>query len=570
MPWIRIQGLKTDNKGKIIAGTATIVDTEYVSGGKYHSRQSTREKLGRPLSLSSDHKSGIFKSQEGGIVAYDANTDKKEILDVGDPRLEGLIEKTDLKIHTVIGDAYLFIHYLKKIGMMDILRHVFPSNSDFQRCIAHLFHTQMKNGSRDRCDLFVMKSFMSYVVKDVANSSLATDTRFFDMLGNDETRMNFFQTFVNHMRRKNQYFGKCCYVDSTPLPNDIDNNPFNAFSSHGDSGVQSRLILVVDIETGLPVWFKVIPGNVLDVSTLKDVTDDVKNSLGVEVCQYVLDAGYASQSLLSCYSLGDVKETVIRTDSKGNDVTSVVIRESDELANYEIPMKTLVVKMPLRKGYGHMDMFESVKDLLNNAKYDFVREKHAYFAKRREVCLFGKRMFAYIYVDHNNALQGYRDYMSKHPKDFDELKDKEKTWRKYSSGFFVLLSNIREEPKKMLDRYFGRCFIETIFKTAKEYLALLPLKKWTAQRVYGKMLCDMISTIIYLNMRKTVKDSDLAITDIVTITQSLMCSCHDGVVRIDPPNKQVKDVYKTFGISLPNQFLLSDYVCEMFGKCSAN
>jgi hypothetical protein len=29
----------------------------------------------------------------------------------------------------------------------------------------------------------------------------------------------------------------------------------------------------------------------------------------------------------------------------------------------------------------------------------------------------------------------------------------------------------------VLDRYFGRCFIETIFKSAKEYVKLLPLKE---------------------------------------------------------------------------------------------
>lgn len=38
----------------------------------------------------------------------------------------------------------------------------------------------------------------------------------------------------------------------------------------------------------------------------------------------------------------------------------------------------------------------------------------------------------------------------------------------------------------MLDRYFGRCYIETVFKTSKEYLQMLPLKKWNARRVTAR------------------------------------------------------------------------------------
>ena len=555
--------MKRDADGRITAGTATIVDTVYIQGEKHHSKQVTREKLGRPLILADDKRSGIFRSVESGIVSYDADTDSKENLEMDDPRLEGLIEAVGLDVHTVFGDGYLFLNYLKNMGMIGILREVFPSESDFQRCIAHLYHTQMRNGARDRCDHFVSKSFISYTVPDVLNSGLSVDTRFFDIMGEDKVRMAFFQAYVDMRRASNPSFGRCCYVDSTPLPNDIDDNPFNAFSAHGDPGIQSRLVLVADIDTGEPVWFKVIPGNLLDVNTLKDITDDVKLSLGVEICEYVLDAGYANEMLIREYSLGEAEKTLVRTAANGKRVESIVIREKGGLADSEPPYKTVVVKMPKRNGYGHMDMFESVKDLLNNAKYDFRRGKHSYFGKRKEVCLFGQRIYAYVYVDHQNALSGYNDYMRDHAKEFESLKDKEKTWRKHSSGFFVLLSNIRETPKEMLDRYFGRCFIETIFKTAKEYLQMLPLKKWNVQRVYGKMLADMISTIIYLNMRKDIASSDLALTEVPTITQSLMCALgKDGRVRVDPPNSRVKKVYRIFGISMPNQFALSDFTAE--------
>ena len=129
MPWIRIQGLNKDDAGRITAGTATIVDTEYVQstkGAKQHSKQITREKLGRPLVLAADRRSVIFRSQEYGIVAYDADTDSKEVLEMDDPRLEGFIEAVSLDVHTVFGDGFLFLGYLKNMGLTDFLRKVFP------------------------------------------------------------------------------------------------------------------------------------------------------------------------------------------------------------------------------------------------------------------------------------------------------------------------------------------------------------------------------------------------------------------------------------------------------------
>lgn len=81
-------------------------------------------------------------------------------------------------------------------------------------------------------------------------------------------------------------------MDSTPLPNDIDNNPFNALCSHGveSTSIQTRLVLVLDEETGLPVWYDVITDNVLDISTIITVVNDVAISLDITIHSLVLDA----------------------------------------------------------------------------------------------------------------------------------------------------------------------------------------------------------------------------------------------------------------------------------------
>lgn len=80
------------------------------------------------------------------------------------------------------------------------------------------------------------------------------------MMGDDRIRMDFFRAFIALMRKDNPDFGRGCYVDSTPLPNAIHDNPFNALCCHGvsSSQIQTRLVLVLDEVSGLPVWYDII------------------------------------------------------------------------------------------------------------------------------------------------------------------------------------------------------------------------------------------------------------------------------------------------------------------------
>lgn len=120
--------------------------------------------------------------------------------------------------------------------------------------------------------------------KDIVLSTLHTDSPFFALLGDDKNKIAFFKAFIAMMRKEEPDFGKGCYVDSTPLPNDINDNPFNALCCHGvgSSEVMTRLALVLDGKSGLPVWYDIIPGNILDLNEFKTVIEDVASTLGVD------------------------------------------------------------------------------------------------------------------------------------------------------------------------------------------------------------------------------------------------------------------------------------------------
>ena len=145
------------------------------------------------------------------------------------------------------------------------------------------------------------------------------------------------------------------------------------------------------------------------------------------------------------------------------------------------------------------------------------------------------------------------------------MKNYDKDFRMVEDGYFVLVSNQDKSPKEILDDYYCRIEIEKVFKTSKEYLKLLPIKKWNNEAVRGKILTDMISSIVYILMRKTLKENSKAsIPEIIGATQSLMCfKDKNDILTVETPNKKVKDYYKYMGIALPSTVDLNEYKKSM-------
>jgi len=250
------------------------------------------------------------------------------------------------------------------------------------------------------------------------------------------------------------------------------------------------------------------------------IVNDVADTLGIEIDSLVLDAGYVSKELIGTFHIGTEK--------------------------------TIIGRMPARKGYPYKTLYWETKDLIGKGKYAFVRKHHAYFGIKKQIILFEQPIYAYVYVDQYNALKRFSDYLVEHEDEFNELRIREKDWYTVKYGYFVLVSNIDTTPKELLSEYFCRTEIEVIFKTAKEYLDLLPLSKWTDTTVRGKILHDIINTTALLLLHGSMRQSGLSTSEIIGRCQSLMCyRKKDGTITVETPSKQVKAYYKLFDLNVP-------------------
>ena len=273
MSFLRVQNLKRDSNGIVVSGSASIMDTIYDRDRTHRSRQVVIERLGKVIWYDETAGSIICFSPARGAVEYSLKTKEfKEVTD-DDPRLGSWLSQEPDR-HVQFGPANLFLYFLEKEGFNALLRKVFQKESDLQRAVCHIAHTFLKDGSRIHCDDFINKTVLAHYAGAIPLSSLSCDTRYYEMMGSEKVRKAFFVEYAAMRRKLDPNFGQCCFVDSTPLPNDIGENPFAAFSSHGPGGTtrQSRLVLVLDQESLLPVWFSIIKGNVVDMNTLDDIT----------------------------------------------------------------------------------------------------------------------------------------------------------------------------------------------------------------------------------------------------------------------------------------------------------
>lgn len=548
MTTIKKQNIKYNSDGSIRSGTAAICETIYDPKRAGHNRKVHRESLGKVIYLREDGKEGIFLSDTRGLVLYNSQTDTFKTVDADDPRLTG---RTDLfpdpEIHTIVGDAYLLLKFMERIEMLTVLRTVFEKDKEYERCLCHILHTVLKNGSRKSCDDYIEQSFVSCLFTDIPIRSLESDTQYFTAMGKDNVRVAFFKTYVEMMRKKHHDFAKISYVDSTPLPNDIQNLVTNALCSHGltQTSNQTRLVLVLDEETDLPVWYKLIPGNVLDVQTLENIDSDVLETLDIKIRSYVLDAGYLTKSIVKRFNL----DSPLLKDEDGNEYR-----------------ERILAKMPAKKGFPYRDLYDEYRPFFFNVEYQFDREGHTYFGTVQELSVFDCRMYAYVYLDFDNAMKGARTYRDKYPEDYVALPLKDKDWITYRSGYFVLLGNKEATAEEMLQDYFGRTKIEDLFKTMKDFTDLLPLRKWNRETVHGKILNDIISSMILIPLRKEINGKGKAATKLISKTQSLMCTRkRNGDILVDAPNKQVRELYEEMNVAVPSNIKVEQFKKKVIG-----
>lgn len=532
--FIRVQNLKRDEKGVIASGSASVYKNTYdpdVAGG--HCRQVTVLSLGKILWINDARDNGIFDCKDRGIVEYDLKTNTFSEVSSDDERLKDTKVSMRERMHTTFGDAYLFFSLLDRSVVFDSVREAFPEEAKLERVLIHVMYGCIRNHSAAKCGQFLERSMASYLFKRYSASTLNSDSDYFEYMGDDNVKKAYFTALASNMRKQYPDFGRACYVDSTPLPNESQGFPYKAICSHGTDGLvmQARLALVLDIETGVPVWFQVFSSNILDHSNLHDIQKDVRATLGIDIDIAALDAGYACKELFNNFNIDN--NTYV--DSQG------ITRD-----------RYALVRMPQKNGYPHDELYLECKPRLYSAVYLFDYDDHAYYGERFERCIFGYREYCYVFLDRKQAEELGGKWRAEHAAEWKSLCDSDKEWYAVKDGFFILIGAKKMTPKDALIEYKARGNIEGFFKDGKSYVEIMPLESWTKPTILGKILHDVIQTTMYRQFRKEIAPSGTSVKYLLTELQSLDCvKDAKGHCEVFTPKKQVREYYQALGYTVP-------------------
>lgn len=540
--YVRYQGVRRDERGVIVAGSASIYRTVYDpdTGNRGHSRQEVVEPLGRVVWMEGESgcRDAIFLSVTRGLVEYRVDDDAFLEVAADDPRLAGTsLENVD-RSHVELGPCWLWLTLLARTPLQRVMRR--SLGPLYQRALAHVAHGCLAGGPAPKCGRWLDGTVLSWLLPDLPRSTLDCDTAYFRAMSDDAVKVAFFGCLVQEMRASDPGFGRCCYVDSTPLPGEAGDNPFNALSSHGTDGcvVQSRLALVLDAGTGLPVWFVVVPSNVLDHSTIAAIREDVEATLGVTIEEMELDAGYACPGLFAEFN----RDNAAVADEDG------VLRE-----------RSLLVRMPAKAGYPHDELYLESKPRFHDVDHLFDHDRHTYYGERYERDVRGYPEYVHVFVDHDRASWLGRKWRQDNPEAWEALSREDREYQMVRDGLFMVVGNADVTPRQALAAYKAHSDVESFFKDAKSYLRVLPIAKWTKETVLGKVLSDVIETVAWRAVRAEMGPCARPVADVMADLRSLGCTrLPGGLAAVSTPKRQVREALADLGVEVPGHVSLGE------------
>jgi hypothetical protein len=468
--------------------------------------------LGRVLDLAENGKEGRFRSRARGEFFY--SLENGFSYPVADPaaRVEAAIAKGSLNF----GHVYCVHKLMERTGLLNLFRDTEVNSPD--TLMALITSRLLDNYPDSYASAFFEQTYAS-ILYPKADLSPQAISRYLPQLGCDGLRRDFHRRYIDMVYPETNSIG--VLIDSDGLLNDI-NLYITTQGNHENEYVsQIRLIYVVDRKTFNPIYYRAIPGNVVDTITLKETINELK-ALNVNIGYSALDYGYNSESNLEeLFSLG----------------IDFITRLTPNICLYN-------------------ELIEKNCDNISHASNRLVYNNKLIFMVMNKVKLsYGRDAYAYIGVDTMKQNDEIRTFSlnedPNNPMSNDEYEIKRKT-----AGMFVLVSSLKIDKKDVIKYYFSRQTIEQRFDISKNYARLLPLGVHSLEAFNGHLLLSFMTTIVYFELQKLCHKQKYNAIDCITELRGITCGVYNDYIHIYEPTTKQKEILKMLKIELPTQLPL--------------
>ena len=285
------------------------------------------------------------------------------------------------------------------------------------------------------------------------------------------------------------------------------------YNRDGNSLPQYNIGLAVTQPYGIPIHFRVYPGNIVDVSTVRNFVNELK-PFGITDVTFVMDRGFYSASNLVDLALGSHVIGAIPASLKlyGNllsksreiehpknahvrDEELLYLMEHRDTIN-DIPVKFVVVLNPKRR---ERERTKKMRDILE------IEERLNQIKVKWEEGKFRGDLKETI----ANLIRGYKTCFKITIKRYDlQIKRRDKAIQRILNrcGKYVLFTtHIDMDPVELVDRYFEKDVIEKTFFVMKHLEDLQPTRYRLENRVWANVFMSYLGLLLYSVLRAKLK-----------------------------------------------------------------
>lgn len=431
-----------------------------------------------------------------------AVVDKKKKL------FERKVRRKEEKLILDFGDTYILNRFLDEKTFVQLLRKIFADQSE---TILALLYYRICYGS---AMIYAQSWFEGNYAKILfKNSNLSSQriSSFLDYLGDEKLQRSFFAEYIPLFCNAK----KGVIIDGTSLPNQI-HMPLTAWGLSGEEiDKQIRFLLIVDKDTRNPLFFRLLPGNMLDVSTLRNTLDELER-YNIKNSFVYVDAGFFSEENIS--------------------------------EMYEHGVEFLTRLPSLRIIYKQL-IEEDLHDI-ESIQYAVRYGKRGMFVKQKEIDLFGKKAYAHIILDPERKGREMKKFLLNVTDEKEKHEEHDLEYMLKTRGIMILVSSFKIDRGEVVPTYYVRQTAEMLFGFSKDDLKIVPLRVHSEGTLRGFLFLQFLALIAFIQIKKGI-GKEYTVEEIMLSMRNLKCKVYESEIVVQELTKHQKEIAALFGFLMP-------------------
>jgi hypothetical protein len=484
---------------------ASLADTIRVDG------KIKQQYLGN-LGLVIDKEVGIFRSRERGEFRY---TLEDGFCDLPEAYSNGTCVPKEERLILDFGDSFFLHQYLGMQEFKDAFSQVLPDQAD--TLLSLIFYRILTDRKANCYAQTWWQGNYASILFPKAKLVSQRISEFLAEVGSERVQRQFFCEYFRILYGDKA--GTGILIDSSGLPNASKMSVTQISNHNGDITQEARLIYVIDRITGMPIYFRYCPGNIVDVSTLCTTLSELRQ-YSIAVDYAIVDAGYCSET--------NIRELI---DNK--------VRFLTRLA----PNRTLFKEVA-------KEQLPSLMTCANALRYG----NRLLYIKKVLVNIYDNAGFAYIGVDVDSRNQQIK--RAAFAAMDDKLSSEDADRRMSSLGVFMIISSEDIDTADILPLYYTRQQIEQVFDLGKNNIDLVPIRIQNEDTFRGHLMLTFLATVLIQRLQRDIlakrgkRDKTNPEGSFFTL-RNQKCKVYVDEVIPQEAVKCINDIYKLFKIKCP-------------------